>query len=164
MSSYTAGPTEELKPLTLWEKIKAGASGFFKTAKDYIPSGLLYTGLAIGGSLAVTAISTSMGMPIDILGLMGAGGGVSLSALAIKGIGTMALGTAVSGLIGGFKGASAASDQRNAEIEWQQRGVAVSPRARGQQRQQDSGFGQGPAQQRGLPSQQQSTGRVAPGF
>ena len=148
----------ELKPLTTFEKIKVGVKSFVKSAADYIPSGLLYTGLMMGGSMAITALTG-----FDILGIM-PGGSIDLGAVAFKSIGTLALSSAVTGAIGAYKGVSAASEQRNAEIEWQQRGAEVSPRARGLQRQQSSGMGTSVNTQRGLPQQQQNNGRAAPGF
>jgi hypothetical protein len=152
---------DEVKPLSLMEKISVGVKSFVKSAVEYVPSGLLYSGLMIGGSLALSYMT---GGAWDILGLM-SGGSISMSALAIKGLGTVALGSAVTGAIGAYKGVSQASEQRNAEVEWQQRGVEISPRARGLQRQQGAGFGTGMATpQRGLPSQQQSGQRIAPGF
>jgi hypothetical protein len=149
----------ELKPLSMFEKIKVGVKGFIKSAVDYIPSGLLYTGLMMGGSMAITALTG-----FDIAGIM-PGGSLDVGALAMKSIGTIVLSSTVTGAIGAYKGVSSANEQRSAEMEWQRRGVEVSPRVRGQQRQQSSGMTSPVvATQRGLPQQQTNGQRTAPGF
>lgn len=156
---------EPLKPLSLMQKAVIGVKSFVKSAISYIPSGLLYAGLMVGGSIAITALTGGIGAPgaTDILGLI-SDGSISMGKVVAKAVGTVALGSVVTGSIGAWKGISAASEQRHAEMEWQQRGVQISPRARGQQRMQSAGYADMPQQQRGLPQQKQTGQHVAPGY
>lgn len=134
-------PQEPLKPLSTMEKIGVGIKSFVKSAISYIPSGLLYAGLMVGGSLAITALTGGIGTGgYELLPGLIENGGITMAGVAQKVVGTMVLGSVITGGIGAYKGVTGASEQRNAELEWQQRGVQVSPRARGLQRQHDGGM------------------------
>lgn len=150
----------QTKPLSLVEKTTIAAKSFVKSAIEYVPSGLMYSALFLGGSLAISALT---GGASDIAGVLAASGGVNLKALAVKAIGTLALGSAVTGSIGAYQGVSAANEQRESEMEWQQRGQSISPQARGRQRSQATDMGD-PAPQRGLPPQKQAEQHVVPGY
>lgn len=152
----------QAKPLSLMEKAFVGVKSFVKSSLEYVPSGLLFTGLFMAGSMA---LSFATGGATDIAGIMLASGGLDVGAMAMKVIGTLALGSAIAGSIGAYKGISAAGEQRQSEAEWQQRGRSVSPRQLGLQRSQSAGMTEQTMPQRNLPGQQRQTGQhVAPGY
>lgn len=113
---------ETLQPMTLWEKIKAGVSGFVRNAVGCIPRIILTAGLIFGGASLLGMYGGEFGK--GIADLAGVGDG-QWSTVGKKMLFSLALGSVISGGIGAMQNVSQANEQRNALIALQQRGVPV---------------------------------------
>ncbi len=100
------------KPLSLWEKIKTGAVGFVKSAISYLPSGLMFAGLIMGGS-ALLGVATGK-EAFDILHVAKAFHDGGVGAIATKMALSLALGSTISGGMGAWKSVQHATQEREA--------------------------------------------------
>lgn len=104
-------PVELKKPLSGWEKFKVGVKGFFKTAIDYLPRGILFAAMFFGAS----ALLGSIGL-WDPLGALAEGGTFHM-AHAAHVIGKSALlGVLISGGVGAWQTIVMENTQRETEI------------------------------------------------
>ncbi len=106
----SAQPPEVKKPLGFFGKLAAGIKGFIKTAADYLPRGLVFDALFIGG-LAVAA--TQFGF--DPLGFVQEGS-LNWAKMATKAVLSLSLGAAISGSVGAYREIKHASQTRNTEL------------------------------------------------
>lgn len=80
---------------TLWQRIKGGVKGFVTNAISYIPKGIIFTGIIMGGMYALEA-TTGIG-----LGLVG----MKAPDLIARGLMHLTVGSMISGAIGAGMGA-----------------------------------------------------------
>lgn len=148
---------EPLKPLTTWEKIKIGAKGFGKSVMEYLPKGLLFSGMAMAGSAALGAISGNPSW--DIFHVVSNPGMIPVRMGLSLGIGGL-----ISGGVGAWEAVKTANREREDAmiVEGEQ---LRRERARGPERQRDTGFSMSgmPPTQAGLP-RATPVNQPAPGF
>lgn len=85
---------EQPKP-TLWQRIKGGVKGFFTSAIGYIPKGIMFTSVIMGG---LYALESATGMGFGLVGM-------SAADLVSRGLLHLTVGSVISGAIGGGMGA-----------------------------------------------------------
>lgn len=114
------------QPLTLLEKIGVGIKSFGKAVIDYLPRGILFSGLMLGAS----AVMGNMG-GWDIFGMKDVGFGGFIQRMAL-GVG---LGSLITGGMAAYQGVKAHTQFRDKEIELQEAMLAREhARSRGLQR------------------------------
>ena len=117
---------ETKKPLTFFEKVGVGIKSFGKAVMDYLPKGLLMSGLMLG---AATVVANMGGWDIFGMGGIDAFGFVKRLGLAI-GIGSL-----ITGGMAAYQGVKAHTAYRDKEIEIQEAMLAREhARSRGKSR------------------------------
>lgn len=113
---------ETLKPMTGLEKFKAGVRGFFHHAVTSIPRVVLTAGAIFVSAKLAGTYGGEFGKGIADMAGVGDGQWATVGKRVLW---SMGLGTIISGGIGAAQTASQESEQRNALIELQKRGVPV---------------------------------------
>lgn len=142
-----AGP---VKPLTFMEKVRAGFKGFVKSAIDYIPKGILFSALLMGGGLALGAMTG-----VNPVGV------TSWSQVPMRLGLSLLLGGVISGGFGAVQAVGEANRQRDDDLTTQ--AVMERRRERLPERAQERGYDSGYTPPDGLPPVQRSA-RGAPTF
>ncbi len=116
---------ETKHPLTFLEKVGAGIKSFGKAVIDYLPRGILISGLLLGAS----AVMGNLG-GWDLLGTAELGAGDFIKRMAI-GVG---IGSVITGGVAAYQGVKAETQFRDKEIELQNRMLREHSRERGKSR------------------------------
>ena len=143
-------PTEPKKPLTLFEKVKIGFKGAIKSAIDYVPKGVLFSALLMGGGLALGAMTG-----INPVGV------TSWSQVPMRLGLSLLLGGAISGGFGAVQAVGQASRERDEELTSQ--AIMERRRERLPERAQERGYDSGYTPPGNLPPHQKPA-RGAPSF
>jgi hypothetical protein len=102
---------EVKKPLGFFGKLAAGIKGFVKTAVDYLPRGILFDAVFIGG---LALVATQFGF--DPLGIVAQGGGLNWGSIAKKALFSLSLGATISGGVGAYREIKHQTQSRNVEM------------------------------------------------
>lgn len=126
-----SAPTDIKGPMSTWEKIKSGVKGFVKTTLHYLPRGIAFSAILMGGS---ALLGHAVGW--DPLHMLSDATTTDTVTHIAKRLGmTLLLGSAISGGVGAWQEIQHDAKQRDEEIEAQSEQLK---RGRGQtpQRQQ----------------------------
>lgn len=151
-ASPHAEPVEVKQPLTLWEKIKAGAKGFAKTALHYLPRGLMFAAALLGGSALLGA--TVGWDPFGTAAIQ------SVGQLATRVATTLLIGSAIAGGVGAWHEVSAANKQREEDMLAQQSDLKRG-RSIAKEREQEMSFGTDAIEQPKTPLSPEKMGHLA---
>ncbi len=103
------------KPLSLFEKAVAGVKGFVKTAVDYLPRGIVFDALLFGGLIFAASMIPAVAA-FNPLGVMSAAGGVNWGGVVKHAMASLAIGGALSGVVGAVRQIGAETSHRDTEI------------------------------------------------
>lgn len=121
-----ANPQEPAKPLSLFEKIKAGATGFAKSVVSYLPRGLIFAGIILGGSALLETAFPGVGF-LNVTGMVAKGG---IGALASRVGMTLLIGGTISGGMGAWQSIKGATEARES-LRAEQAGILARHRSQG---------------------------------
>lgn len=103
-----------VQPLSLWDKIKAGAKSFVKSAVHYLPRGILFVSAIFAGSALLENLTG--------LGLLHINSALESGAIVGQFITSLAIGSMITGGIEAYKGVSQAVKENKAQLAAQAAG------------------------------------------